>query len=144
MPNDDKYRDNPQDLQPANPGPAPRYRRQVRDKRVKRFRCDLLRVSPQLDDPKYRPVVESFARISLLALDSYEFLRARGLVGKDGELRGATIATVRQLVDSQLKMAQALGLVPGAEVNDTIIDMEAIGARVARVMQTKNGKAPTQ
>ena len=46
----------------------------------------MLTVAPHLNDAKFQPLVNSFARITLLGLDSYEFLRERGLVGEKGQL----------------------------------------------------------
>jgi len=46
-------------------------------------------------------------------LDAYEFLRERGLVGEDGELR-KSVDTVQRLITAQLKLANALGLAPAA------------------------------
>lgn len=87
--------------------------RAKRDQRVRRFRRQLLEVAPHLDDPKFAPLLHSFARISLLALDAYDFLRIKGIVGEDGELR-PSVDVVQRVVNSQLKLASALGLTPVA------------------------------
>jgi hypothetical protein len=89
----------------------PARRRRARDQRVKRLARQTIITCPHLDEPKYRPLVASFARISILALDSYEFLRERGLVGENGELR-SSVETVNRLLSAQLKLAAALGLSP--------------------------------
>jgi hypothetical protein len=86
-------------------------RRRPRDQRVKRFRRQMIIVAPHLDDPKYAPLIASFARISILALDSYEFLRERGLTNESGELR-SSVEVVSRLFSNQLKLATALGLSP--------------------------------
>jgi hypothetical protein len=86
-------------------------RRQPRDQRVRRFKRQLLEVAPHLNDPKFGPLLHSFARISLLSLDSYEYLRANGLVGSDGELR-SSVDVVQRLATSSLRLATALGLTP--------------------------------
>ena len=97
----------------AEATPARRYRRRSKDQRVRRFRADLIRVAPHLDDRKFAPLLHSFSRVSLLALDSYEFLRDKGIVGENGELR-SSVDTVQRLIGMQLKLANALGLSPSA------------------------------
>lgn len=82
-----------------------------RDQRVRRFRRQLLAVAPHLNDPKFGPLLHSFARISILGLDSYDYLRLKGIVGADGELR-SSVDVVQRLVNAQLKLANALGLTP--------------------------------
>ncbi|MGO9062438.1 MAG: hypothetical protein ACLQU2_34510 [Candidatus Binataceae bacterium] len=84
-----------------------------RDHRARRFRSQLLKVAPHLADSKFNPLIHSFARVSLLALDSYEFLRENGLVGENGELR-ASVDTLQRLSSTQLKLATALNLTPAA------------------------------
>jgi hypothetical protein len=84
-----------------------------RDHRVRLFRRRLIRAAPNIDDQKFGPVILSFCRISILSMDSYEFLRKRGLVNADGELR-ASVDVYRKLVDTQLRMAERLGLTPAA------------------------------
>lgn len=71
----------------------------------------MLTVAPHLNDAKFQPLVNSFARITLLGLDSYEFLRERGLVGENRELR-SSVDAVQRLIGVQLKLANALGLSP--------------------------------
>jgi len=99
---------------PAEPQNRPSRRRRARDQRVKRFRRAVLVAAPELDDPRFAPLLASFARISILGLDAYEFLRASGLTGEDGELREAAISTVNRTISVQLKLANALGLAPAA------------------------------
>ena len=91
----------------------PARRRRARDQRVKRLARQTIITCPHLDEPKYRPLVASFARISILALDSYEFLRERGLTNESGELR-SSVEVVSRLFSNQLKLATALGLSPAA------------------------------
>jgi hypothetical protein len=71
----------------------------------------MLAVAPHLNDARFAPLVSSFARITLLGLDSYEFLREKGLVGENGELR-SSVDAVQRLIGTQLKLANALGLSP--------------------------------
>jgi hypothetical protein len=93
------------------PHPSRAARRRPRDERVRRFKRELLKVAPHLNDPIYGPLLHSFARISILSLDAYEYLRQHGLIGDDGELR-RSVHTAQLLVHSQLKLATALGLAP--------------------------------
>jgi hypothetical protein len=92
---------------------TPARKRRTRDQRVRRFRGDLVKVDPRLNQRKFAPLLSSFARISILALDSYEFLREQGLVGESGELR-SSVTVVSQLIAGQLRLATALGLTPAA------------------------------
>src|SRR5262245_27636750 len=78
-----------------------------RDHRTRLFRRRLIRAAPNLDDPKFSPIVLSFCRVYLLSMDSFEFLRKRGLVGTNGELR-ASVDVYRKLVDTQLRLAERL------------------------------------
>lgn len=93
------------------PRRPPGCRAKSRDQRLRRLKSALLRAAPHLGDEKFAPIVVSFARITLLAGDSGEFLRQHGLVGENGELR-SSVDTVNRLVGTQLKLAAALGLTP--------------------------------
>jgi hypothetical protein len=92
---------------------TPTRKQRSRDQRVRRFRGDLVKVAPHLNQRKFAPLLSSFARISILALDSYEFLRTAGLTGENGELR-SSVTTVAGLINSQLRLASALLLTPAA------------------------------
>jgi hypothetical protein len=93
--------------------PAPSRRARKRDQRVRRACRQIVVVAPHLDDPKYRPLVQAFARISLLNIDAFEHLREKGLVNAEGELR-SSVDTFQRLVNTQLKLAEKLGLTPSA------------------------------
>jgi hypothetical protein len=97
---------------PARP-PSTSATRRKRDQRLRRFRRQLLVVAPHLDDPKFRPLLSSFGRITLLAADGYELLRSSGLTNENGELR-SSVDTIQRLIGQQLKLANALGLTPAA------------------------------
>src|SRR5258708_4824012 len=88
-----------------------RLTRPKRDQRVRRLRRQLLVVAPHLDDAKVELLVASIARVTLLAGDSYEYLRKAGLVNEAGELR-SSVDTVSRLITLQLKLARELGLSP--------------------------------
>ena len=102
-------------------------RRKKRDDQVARLVRRVRKFSPSLEDPKYGPLLASFARMSLLALDSYEFIRTNGITGENGELR-SSVETVNRLIAGQLKLATALGLSPAslAKVrNEKPVDLAA-------------------
>jgi hypothetical protein len=65
-----------------------------------------------LDNPVFAPVLQSFARVSLLAHDVYEHLLDQKLTNEDGELRLAAIDSVRKLMVEQSHLAERLGLTP--------------------------------
>ena len=92
---------------------SPARRKKKRDDQVARLVRRVRKFSPALEDPRYGPLLASFARISLLALESYEFLRANGIAGENGELR-SSVETVNRLVAGQLRLAAALGLSPAS------------------------------
>lgn len=85
--------------------------RRQRDQRLRRIVRQCRTLAPHLDNRAFGPVLQSFARISILLADSYEKLRGAELLGEDGELR-PSIDTIRKLVDSQAKLAEKLGLTP--------------------------------
>ena len=82
-----------------------------RDERTRRTARQIVKLAPHLDDAKFRPLVRSFAKINLIAGDAAEFLRERGIVGDDGELR-RSVDTFARLVTTQLKLAEKLMLTP--------------------------------
>lgn len=82
-----------------------------RDERTRRTARQIVKLAPHLDDAKFRPLVRSFAKISLIAGDAAEYLRERGIVGDDGELR-RSVDTFARLVTTQLKLAEKLMLTP--------------------------------
>jgi len=96
-------------------------RRRYRDQRVKRLRRKVVADQPALRAAKFCALVNSFAQITLLELDAYEFLREHGVAGPDGELRSSVIV-VQRLISTQLELANALGLSPAA-----LGDARAIG-----------------
>ncbi len=89
--------------------------RRKRDQRVRRFRRQLLAVAPHLDDPKFGPLTQSFARLSILASDIFDHLREMGIVNDDGEIRSSSVDALRKLIDSQVRLADKLHLTPAAQ-----------------------------
>jgi len=96
----------------AAPAPIPRrIAKAKRDQRLRRITRELRRLAPHLDDQAFAPILQGFARVSVLLADSYEKVRQMDLIGEDGELR-PSIETIRRLVDTQSKLAERLGLTP--------------------------------
>ncbi len=98
---------------PSRPAPAPHSPRRKRDQRVRRFRRELLRVVPELAEARFGPLTQTFARLSILAIEAFDHLRASGLLDESGELR-SSVETFQRLANAQLKFATALGLSPAA------------------------------
>ena len=97
-------------IEPSKPRSA---RRRSRDQRTRRIARQVVTVSPHLDDPRYRPLVASFAKQTVLVHDAFEFLRERGLVGENGELRNS-LEVLNRLIAGQLRLATALNLSPAS------------------------------
>lgn len=83
-----------------------------KDERTNRAARQIVSLAPHLNDPKFRPLIRSYAKISLVTADAAAFLRKRGIVGDDGELR-RSVDTFTRLVITQMKLAEKLGLTPG-------------------------------
>src|ERR1700730_15648471 len=95
---------------PAKPISRSAVRRQ-KDQRLRRIVRQCRTLAPHLDNRAFGPVLQGFARVSILLADSYEKLRGTELLGEDGELR-PSIDTIRKLADTQAKLAEKLGLTP--------------------------------
>lgn len=122
---------------PDHRRPKRKFFGRLRDARIQRFRKGLLEAAPNLDDDKYRPVVESFARLTIMIVDSYEFITKSGIIApKSGELR-PSMTVLRQLMDSQLRMAIVFGVTPAAEASDTI-DLSLVGERVRKLVEKQS------
>jgi hypothetical protein len=85
--------------------------RRQRDQRLRRIVRECRRLAPHLDNRAFGPVLQSFARVSLLLADSYEKIRGAELLDENNELR-PSIDTIRRLADTQAKLAEKLGLTP--------------------------------
>jgi len=82
-----------------------------RDERMRRIIRRARSLASHLDDPIFTPVLQSFARVSLLLGDCYEKLRDGNLIGDNGELR-PSIDIIRKLAETQARLARELGLTP--------------------------------
>lgn len=108
-----------------------RGRKLPRDQRVRRLKRTLAALDPRFDDPKYLPLLTSFAQITLLSRDCYDYLRAAGLTNSDGEFR-SSVDVFQRLTSAQLKLARELGLTPaslGKVKGERPIDLAAAFAR---------------
>ena len=77
------------------------------------FARNVIRVAPHLDDPRFRPVLLSFARLTLLLERSYAALGDTDslISDKTGEIR-MSVDTVARLIGQQGKLAAMLGFTP--------------------------------
>lgn len=97
------------DVSSANP--VARLTRPKRDQQLRRF-CQRLRtLAPHLDNPAFAPLIQSYAKVSLLLARSYETLRAGELTGPDGEIR-SSVDACRRLAETAARLARELGLTP--------------------------------
>lgn len=100
---------------PASEVLAPRMGRTMarirRDQRLRRIIRRARTLAPHLESQIFSPLLQSFARVSLLLGDCYERLKEGDLIGENGELR-PSIDTVRKLAETQARLAKELGLTP--------------------------------
>ncbi len=90
---------------------SPRLVTRKRDQQVRRFVRRIRTLAPHLDNPIFAPQLTGFAQTSLMLAQSYSFVRERGVIGDDGELR-ASVDAVRRLAETQARLAKELGLTP--------------------------------
>lgn len=91
----------------------------------------MVSLDPRLDDPKFGPLITSFAEVTLLSRDAFDFLRGNGLVNEDGELR-SSVDTFQRLLGQQVKLARELHLTPaslGKVKGERPVDLPAAFAR---------------
>jgi hypothetical protein len=119
---------------PARPSPWKLKRDgQVRNRMLR------LTETTQLTDPRFRPLLGSLARISILVEQSFETLKQRpSLLDSRGELC-SSIDTVRRLLDSQVAMLRLAGLTPTAVLPPDAREFEAVFARIEK-MKTVRGE----
>jgi hypothetical protein len=82
-----------------------------RDEQVRRFCRRMRTLAPHLEDPVFVPLIQSYAKVSLLLARCYETLRAGEIVGDDGEIR-PSVDAIRRLADTSARLAKELGLTP--------------------------------
>lgn len=135
----------PPHLPAANAERAPARRsvsriavRRRRDEQVRRAVRRLATIAPHLADLKYRPALQSLARISLLVDRAYETLKGRSLLDENGELR-PSLDTLRRLIGTQSDLLKAVGLMPTSILPDghQHRTMDAVFARIAKVREQR-------
>jgi hypothetical protein len=115
-----------------------------RDSQV-RNRMRRLVETTSLTDLRYRPLLASLARISILVEQGFETLKQRkSLLGDDGEIC-RSVDSVRRLLDSQVSMLRLAGLTPTAIAPPDGKEFEAVFDRIEKMKTVRgevNGKAP--
>jgi len=92
-----------------------------------------------LSDRRYRPLLASLARISILVEQGFETLKQRkSLLGDDGEIC-RSVDSVRRLLDSQVSMLRLAGLAPTAIAPPDGKEFEAVFDRIEK-MKTVRGE----
>ncbi len=72
----------------------------------------------RLDDPRFRPALQSLARLTLLLERSYEHLKGReSLLNEKGELC-TSVDVIRRLCESQASLLKMMGLTPTSVLPD--------------------------
>jgi hypothetical protein len=102
-----------------------------------RNRAKRLTDTTGLDDPRFRPLLGSLARISILVEQSFESLKQRkSLLDAKGELC-SSIDTVRRLLDSQVAMLRLCGLTPTAVLPPDSREYEAVFDRINKMKSVR-------
>lgn len=93
------------------PTARPRMPARKRDEQVRRLCRRLRTLAPHLDNPAFAPLIQSYAKVSLLLARGYESLRNGEIVGPDGEMK-SSVDAVRRLAETSARLARELGLTP--------------------------------
>jgi hypothetical protein len=87
------------------------------------------RLAPYVDDPRFAPLLRTFAEVTLLIERSYAKLRDVDVTEDSGGLRGS-LDTFRRLAETQRGLARELGLSPTVAATMTkpvkVLDLESI------------------
>ena len=111
-----------------------------RDQQVRRAVRRLATIAPHLADPRYRPALQSLARITLLVDRAYETLRDRPLLDENGELR-PSLDTLRRMIGTQSDLLKAVGLMPTSVQPDSQHKtLDAVFERIEKVRQQRDEK----
>lgn len=124
-----------QDLTPIAPRlPA----KPQRDEKIRRkVRALAALGGPILADLRYRPALQSLARITVLIDRMYVTLKDRELVNDDGSAIGACDA-FRRAVDSQASLLKSLGLMPTSVLPDERGgSLDAVFERIAKTKKAR-------
>jgi hypothetical protein len=114
-----------------------------RDLKVRSRGRAIIKAAPFLADPKFRPMLLSLCRLTILIERSYESLADdESLIsGETGELR-TSLTTLNGLIAQQTRLLTALGLAPsviGKITRERPIDL---AAAFAHVESTDDGEDP--
>jgi hypothetical protein len=114
-----------------------------RDQQVRRAVRRLATIAPHLADPKYRPALQSLARITLLVDRAYETLRERPLLDENGELR-PSLDTLRRMIGTQSDLLKAVGLMPTSVLPDSQQHktLDAVFERIEKVRRQREDQTP--
>ncbi|HEV3112588.1 MAG TPA: hypothetical protein VGY99_19040, partial [Candidatus Binataceae bacterium] len=114
----------------APPRPVSRVMTRIkRDGQVRRLVGQMRRLAPYVDDPRFAPLLRTFAEVTLLIERSYAKLKDVDVTADSGELRGS-LDTFRRLAETQRGLARELGLSPTVAATMTkpvkVLDLESI------------------
>jgi hypothetical protein len=114
----------------APPRPVSRVMTRIkRDGQVRRLVGQMRRLAPYVDDPRFAPLLRTFAEVTLLIERSYAKLRDVDVTEDSGGLRGS-LDTFRRLAETQRGLARELGLSPTVAATMTkpvkVLDLESI------------------
>lgn len=91
----------------------------------------------RLDDPRYRPALQSLARLTLLLERSYEHLKGReSLLNEKGELC-SSVDVIRRLCESQANLLKMMGLTPSSDTTDPGDELEAAYERMENMKRVR-------
>jgi hypothetical protein len=117
----------------------PRAATRKRDQKIRRLVRHFQNLS-NLADLRYRPALQTAARLTLLVDRAYELLKDRkSLLDEDGEL-SSSLDTFRRLCDSQLAALKSLGLSPTSVIPEHAADksLDAVYQRIAATKRTRD------
>ena len=114
-----------------------RYRAKIRDEQVRRKERKFTSLAG-LDDLRYRPAMQTLARVTLLLERSYNVLKTRkSLLNKDGELC-KSVDVVRRLAETQTRLLAIMGLTPtAAAVDHPEREVEAAFERIEKMKRAR-------
>jgi hypothetical protein len=110
-----------------------------RDQKIRRLVRHIEKLS-NLSNPRYRPALQTAARLTLLVDKTYELLKERNsLLNEDGEI-SSSLDAFRRLCDSQLAALKSLGLLPTSILPENAADksLDAVYQRIAATKRTRD------
>jgi hypothetical protein len=109
-----------------------------RDQKIRRLVRHIQNLS-NLADPRYRPALQTAARLTLLVDRAYELLKDKSLLEDDGSMYSG-LDVFRRLCDSQLAALKSLGLLPTSVIPENAADksLDAVYQRIAATKKTRD------